>query len=112
MPAGEKLLGSSKLPDQPAGPDQAAPDLPSQLDGHARMYSRKETARLFREVLGLPMTEGTLATSAVRGRGPPFHHWGSRVVYDWSECLEWARAKLTPAAKSTSHTSVMITKGR
>jgi hypothetical protein len=33
---------------------------------------------------GYPVAAGTLATKAVRGGGPPYRKFGSRVLYRWA----------------------------
>ncbi|WP_207541178.1 DNA-binding protein [Sabulicella rubraurantiaca] len=51
---------------------------------------------------GYPTASATLATKATRGGGPPFHRFGPRALYNWGAALAWAKAKLTPARRSTS----------
>jgi hypothetical protein len=56
---------------------------------------------------GFPVAAGTLQTKASRGGGPPFMHFGPRVLYRWGDALEWAQSQLTAAARSTSHADVV-----
>jgi hypothetical protein len=51
---------------------------------------------------GYPVRPRTLATRASRGGGPPFHHFGPRVLYHWRDALDWAEKRLSPAMSSTS----------
>ena len=51
---------------------------------------------------GFPTSAATLATKATRGGGPPFHRFGPRALYRWSEALRWAESRLSPAMHSTS----------
>lgn len=51
---------------------------------------------------GFPVKPKTLATKATRGGGPPFRHFGARVLYKWSDALAWAEAQLSPLHCSTS----------
>jgi len=55
--------------------------------------SRREAAdRLTKR--GLRVTEGTLGKYATVGGGPPFQHFGNRVVYTPEKLDEWAEVKL------------------
>jgi hypothetical protein len=51
---------------------------------------------------GYPVSPRTLATRASRGGGPPFHHFGPRVLYRWRDALDSAEKRLSPAMSSTS----------
>jgi hypothetical protein len=51
---------------------------------------------------GIPTTEKTLATQAVRGGGPPFRKFGRAVIYRWGDALQWAEGRLTPPVTSTA----------
>jgi hypothetical protein len=51
---------------------------------------------------GFPVKPKTLATQATRGGGPPFHHFGARVLYRWSDALAWAEGRLSAPRRSTS----------
>ncbi len=64
---------------------------------------------LTREAVALALTESgypvkakTLSTKATRGGGPPYRHFGSRVLYRWSEALAWAEGRLSTSRRSTS----------
>ena len=52
--------------------------------------------------LGFEVAPATLATKASRGGGPPYRHFGARVLYRWGDALAWAEAKLGPVVTSTS----------
>lgn len=51
---------------------------------------------------GFPISAKTLATMATRGGGPPYHKFGRTVLYQWSESLGWARARLSATITSSS----------
>ncbi len=51
---------------------------------------------------GYPVKAKTLATKATRGGGPPFRHFGPRVLYCWGDALAWAEGRLSPPRSSTS----------
>jgi hypothetical protein len=51
---------------------------------------------------GFPVRAKTLATKATRGGGPPFRHFGARVVYRWADALAWAEDRLSDPCRSTS----------
>ena len=51
---------------------------------------------------GYPVKSKTLSTKATRGGGPPFSHFGARVLYRWSDALAWAEGRLSPPRHSTS----------
>jgi hypothetical protein len=72
--------------------------VPDNLD--ALLTRRATVAALIAS--GYPVAAGTLATMAVRGGGPPYHRFGTRVLYRWADCLAWAEARLSPAMRSTS----------
>lgn len=55
---------------------------------------------------GYPVKAKTLATKATRGGGPPFRHFGVRVLYRWSDALAWAEGRLSPLRRTTSDTDV------
>jgi hypothetical protein len=65
------------------------------------LLTRSQTAAALNES-GFPTSEATLATQASRGGGPPFQHYGKRVLYAWSTTLNWAHSRLSPALRSTS----------
>jgi hypothetical protein len=65
------------------------------------LLTRKATAVALTE-RGYPVAAGTLATKAVRGGGPPYRRFGTRVLYRWGDAVEWARANLGPVVSSTS----------
>jgi hypothetical protein len=49
-----------------------------------------------------PKTLSTLASRPGKAGGPPFRHFGARVLYRWADALAWAEGRLTPARRSTS----------
>ncbi len=51
---------------------------------------------------GFPVRPKTLATMATRGGGPPFRHFGARVLYRWGDALAWAEGRLSDPRRSTS----------
>jgi len=55
---------------------------------------------------GYPVKAKTLATRATRGGGPPFQHFGPRVLYRWKDVLAWAEARLTAPRCSTAEVDV------
>lgn len=62
----------------------------------------RDQAALALTKAGFPIKSKTLATLACRGGGPPFHHFGARVLYRWDEALAWANARLSSPVASTS----------
>jgi hypothetical protein len=65
------------------------------------LLTRKATAMAL-TARGYPVAAGTLATKAVRGGGPPYRKFGTRVLYRWGDALAWAQSRLTPPMRSTS----------
>lgn len=51
---------------------------------------------------GFPVRPKTLATKASRGGGPPFRHFGARVLYRWGDAYDWACSRLTGVVRNTS----------
>jgi hypothetical protein len=66
------------------------------------LMRRETVAEYVRSVLKQPLTKTTLATMATRGGGPPFHKFGSVVLYDRDDVDRWARERLGQAVSSTS----------
>jgi hypothetical protein len=62
----------------------------------------RERAALALNEAGFPVTPKTLATKATRGGGPPFRHFGVRVLYRWGDALAWAEGQLSAPRRSTS----------
>ena len=58
------------------------------------------------------MKEGTLATKATRGGGPPYQKFGSRALYRWGDALLWAKERLSAPRCSTSEGDVPPTPQR
>jgi hypothetical protein len=69
------------------------------------LLRRKQCAEAL-SARGFPVAEKTLASMATRGGGPRFHKFGNRVIYRWSDALEWAEARLGSPRHSTSETHV------
>ena len=65
----------------------------------------REAAAAALTAAGYPVSPKTLATKATRGGGPPFQHFGPRVLYTWSKTLDWAKDRLSPPRRSTSEAS-------
>jgi hypothetical protein len=65
------------------------------------LLGRREAAAALTSA-GFRTAPATLATRAVRGGGPPFMHYGPRVLYRWADLIAWARSRLGPAIRSTS----------
>lgn len=67
------------------------------------LLTRKNAAQALSE-MGFPLSSHTLSTMATRGGGPVFRKWGGRgrVLYLWSDLIEWARSRLSPPRASTS----------
>jgi hypothetical protein len=55
---------------------------------------------------GYPVRPKTLSTKASRGGGPPYHRFGGRVLYRWSDALAWAEARLSPPLRSSSESDM------
>jgi hypothetical protein len=72
--------------------------IPADVDA---LLTRRRTAEALTES-GFPTSEKTLATKASRGGGPPFQHFGPRVLYRWGHALDWAQSLLSPIYSSTS----------
>lgn len=71
------------------------------VDDPDALLTRKATAVALKEK-GYPVAAGTLATKAVRGGGPPYHRFGTRVLYRWGDALAWAQSRLSAPMRSTS----------
>ena len=65
------------------------------------LLPRKQTSEALKAA-GYPVENATLATMASRGGGPPFHKFGARVLYRWSETLAWAQSRLSAPRRNTS----------
>jgi hypothetical protein len=65
------------------------------------LLTRDATAAALTEA-GYPTSPKTLASKATRGGGPPFQHYGPRVLYRWKFSLAWAEGRLTPPRYSTA----------
>jgi hypothetical protein len=57
-----------------------------------QLLTRDQAAEALTEA-GYPIKAKTLATKATRGGGPPFRHFGPRVLYRWADILEWAETR-------------------
>jgi hypothetical protein len=65
------------------------------------LLTRKATA-IALTAKGYPVAAGTLATKAVRGGGPRYRKFGTRVLYRWGDALAWAQSRLSGPMRSTS----------
>jgi len=65
------------------------------------LLTRRDAARALTEA-GYPIAWPTLGSLATRGGGPPFRHFGVRVLYRWADLLAWAEGRLSPPMRSTS----------
>ena len=65
------------------------------------MFTRDKGAVALSD-LGYPVTKATLATLASRGGGPLYRRFGKRVLYRWSDLVDWAEARCTASRSSTS----------
>lgn len=72
--------------------------IPDNLDA---MLTRDVTAAAL-TASGFPVSGATLATKATRGGGPTYRLFGRRPLYRWGDALDWARARLSKPATSTS----------
>jgi|SRR5665811_1153684 hypothetical protein len=68
----------------------------------------REQAALALTEAGFPIKSKTLATKATRGGGPPFRHFGPRVLYNWADALAWAQSRLSEPRYSTSEADVAV----
>lgn len=66
-----------------------------------RFLSPQEAAQ-FLTKMGLKTTKTTLDTWVTRGSGPPHLKWGYRRLYEESELLAWAEARLGRSRSSSS----------
>jgi hypothetical protein len=73
------------------------PDLPPEN----ALLTRVQTAAALTQA-GFPISAKTLATKATRGGGPPYRHFGQRVIYRWGDSLAWAHSLLGELRLSTS----------
>jgi hypothetical protein len=71
------------------------------------LLTRSETADALTEA-GFPVKEGTLATKATRGGGPPYQKFGARALYRWRDVLLWAQRRLSAPRCSTSEADALI----
>jgi hypothetical protein len=76
--------------------------LPS--DGETLLGRREAAAAL--SAAGYRTAPATLATLAVRGGGPIYRRYGPRVIYRWSDLLDWAQSRVSPPMRSTSEADV------
>ena len=56
------------------------------------MFTRDRGAAALSD-LGYPVTKATLATLASCGGGPLYRRFGKRVLYRWSDLVDWAEAR-------------------
>ena len=65
------------------------------------LLTREATAAALTQS-GFPISAKTLATKATRGGGPPYRHFGPRVIYRWGDSLSWAHSLLGELRVCTS----------
>jgi hypothetical protein len=70
-------------------------------DNDDALLTRRQLAAAL-TAAGYPTAEGTLATKATRGGGPPYLKYGPKTIYRWGTSLGWARDRLVPARTNTS----------
>lgn len=73
---------------------------PTYLDRDALLRRAAVSAALLNH--GFPVAKTTLSTKASRGGGPPYRLFGRVPLYRWGDALDWARARLSPAIRSTA----------
>lgn len=61
---------------------------------------------------GYPTSPATLATLASRGGGPPYRHFGPRVIYIWIDLVTWAESRLSPLVTSTAELDIYRQKAK
>ncbi len=73
------------------------------LPNHSEMLLTRPAAAEALTAAGFPVSKATLATIASRrSDGPRFRRFGPRVLYEWSDLLDWAQSRLGPLIHSTS----------
>ena len=73
------------------------------LDPNALLTRDAVTAAL--NAAGYPVSSRSLATWASRpgkAHGPPYSHFGKRVLYRWSDAIAWAEAKMSPTGPASA----------
>ena len=65
------------------------------------LFTRRNAAAALTDA-GFPTSPATLATLATRGGGPVYRRYGNRVIYRWSDLLDWAQSRLSAPMRSTS----------
>lgn len=63
--------------------------------------TRREVAEAL-TAAGYPISPATLATKATRGGGPLYTSFNGRVLYRWSDALEWAKSNTTQPRANTA----------
>jgi hypothetical protein len=72
------------------------------MDAESLSFLDSRQAAQFLTEHGFKTAPATLDTKRTRGGGPSFRYFGSRVVYDPPELLEWARTRLSEPISNTS----------
>jgi hypothetical protein len=80
-------------------------------DHFPQLMRRGLTAEYVREVLNQPCEKTSLATWATRGGGPPFHKFGSIVLYDRDDVDRWGHERLGQAVSTTSERRELHARG-
>jgi hypothetical protein len=66
------------------------------------LLTTEEAAEFLRTECRYQITKTTMTKLRVRGEGPPFHKYGSKVRYTKRRLQQYAFAVLSPELKSTS----------
>jgi hypothetical protein len=69
-----------------------------EIDPAARLSRAQAAEALTRS--GYQTAYATLSCLATRGGGPPFEKFGPRVIYRWSDLLDWARNRTSKPVRS------------
>jgi hypothetical protein len=70
------------------------------MDTHT-LLRRREAANAL-TAAGYPISPATLSTMASRGGGPLYRSFGRVPLYRWSDLIDWAEGRCTPARRSTA----------
>jgi hypothetical protein len=71
-----------------------------EIDPAARLSRAQAAEALTRN--GYQTAYATLSCLATRGGGPPFEKFGPRVIYRWSDLLDWAKNRTSKPVRSAS----------
>lgn len=79
-----------------------APPAPQNALEGKRFYRTREVSEFFAEKYGLRVTVPALDTLVTRGGGPTYRKWGKCRVYEESDLIAWAEARMSPPRASSS----------